>query len=142
MFRFFKELYLTMFTVGFRLRAPQRFGGGWGPIIDAGKGVLVVSLIAFLILKGIKSNIEILVGKKFSFDSSPWELAAVLALYYVNYYVLITRGHGIKFEREFTHLKQSRKVLLLASCGVLLLAAIAFSDYSRFAYFRFVYHNH
>jgi hypothetical protein len=138
MTRFFKELYLTMFTIGFRFRAPQRFGGGWGPIIDAGKGVLLVCLIAFFILKGIESYIEFHVGTRFSFDSSKWEMAAItLALYLPNYYVLVTRGHGIKFEREFTHLKKSKKVLLLVSCAVLLLATMAFCIYSDSAYQRF-----
>ena len=137
MFRFFKELYLTVFTLGFRFRAPQRFGGGWGPIIDAGKGVLAVWLIAFLILKGIESYIEIHIGTRFSFDSSLWEMASVLALYYSNYYVLVSCDHGIKFEREFTHLKKSRKVLLVTSCAVLLLVTIAFSLYARSAYQHF-----
>ena len=138
MIRFLKELYLTWFTIGFRLRAPQQLGGGWGTTIDAGKGVLLVCLIAFFILKGIESYIEIYVGTRFSFDSSQWERVAItLALYYANYYVLVTCGHGVKFEREFTHLKKSRKVLLLVSCVVLLLATIAFCIYSDSAYQRF-----
>jgi hypothetical protein len=137
-FQFLKELYLTAFTLGFRFRAPKRFGGGWGPIVDAGKGVAGVCLIAFFILMGIESYIEIHVGTRFSFNSNPWATRiAVLVLYLVNYYVLVTCGHGIKFEHEFTHLKKSRKVLLVTSCAVLLLATIAFFDYSSSAYQRF-----
>lgn len=105
--------------------------------MDAGKGVFVVSLIAFFIIEAIKQRIEILLGARFSFDSSPWDMAAVLALYFLNRYVLITRGHGIKFEREFTHLKKSRKILLLVSFAVLLLATIAFAICSDSAYRRF-----
>jgi len=138
MVRFFKQLYLTGFTVGFRLRMPERLGGGWGPIIDAGKGILVVSLIAFINLTNIADWIEIHNGTRFSFDSDPWVTkAAVLALYLMNYYVLVTRGHGIKFEREFNHLEKSRKILLLVSFGVLLLATVAFSIYSISAHQRF-----
>jgi hypothetical protein len=106
-FQFLKKVYLTGFTLGFRFRAPKCLGGGWGPIIDAGKGVAFVWLIEFLTLKGIEQSVEIHFGTRFSsFDSSPWELVTVLAIYYVNYYVLITHGYGIKFEREFTHLKK------------------------------------
>ena len=105
MIRFFKELYLTVFILGFRARFPKRYGGGWGPIIDAGKGVGFLWLIEFFILKGIESYVEIHVGTRFSFDSTQWERAIItLALYLPNYYILVTRGHGIKFEREFTHL--------------------------------------
>jgi hypothetical protein len=136
-FQFLKELYLTGVALGFRFRAPQQLGGGWGPIIDTGKGVLIVSLIVFLILKGIESCVEIHVGTRFSFDSSPWELASVLALYYANYYLLVSRGYGIKFEREFTHLKKSRKVHLVVSCVVVVLATIVFTDYSRSACQRY-----
>ena len=44
MFRFFKELYLTLFTVGFRFRQPKQLGGGWGPFIDSIKALLIVSI--------------------------------------------------------------------------------------------------
>ncbi len=137
MIRFLKELYLTGFTLGFRFR----IAGGWGrwvpslgPIMDAGKGVFFVWVIMFLILEGIKSYIEIHVGTQVN---SPWEFAAVMALYFANHYILVTRGHGIKFEREFDNLEKNRKNLLLASCGVMGLATIAFSIYLGFAYQRF-----
>jgi hypothetical protein len=137
MISFFKELYLTVFTIGFRLRMPERYGGGWGPVIDAGKGILIVSLIAFFILEGIKCNIEVFVGKRFSFDSSLWEKAGIIVLYFVNRYVLITRGHGLKFERAFTHFKKTKKIHLLVSFAVLLLVTMAFAIYSDIAYRRF-----
>jgi hypothetical protein len=135
---FFKELYLTVFTLGFRFRVPERYGGGWGPIVDAGKGVGLVWFVEFLILKGIEAYIEIHVGRRFSFDSSQWEKVAItLALYLPNYYILVTRGHGIKFERAFTELNKSRKVNLLVSCAVLLLTTVVFSNYSDSGYRRF-----
>jgi hypothetical protein len=131
MIRFFRDLYLTFFTVGFRARAPQELGGGWGPIVDAGKGVVVVCLIELLILKGLTSCIKAVVGTGLFFDSSEWKiLATSLALYVLNYYMLVKCGYGIKFEREFTDLKRSRKFLLLASCAMLFLGSIAFAIYS------------
>jgi hypothetical protein len=137
-FQFLKELYLTAFTLGFRFRAPKRFGGGWGPIVDTGKGVGFVSIIELVILTDLQGWIEFLVGTRSSFDSDRWATWAIaLAFYLANYYILVTRGHGIKFEREFTHLKKSRKILLVTSCAVLLLATIAFSICSIPAYQRF-----
>jgi hypothetical protein len=72
------------------------------------------------------------------FNSSWWASAVItLAFYLPNYYVLVIRGHGITFEREFAHLDKSRKVLLLVSCAVLLLATIMLTIYSVSAYQRF-----
>ena len=65
MFRFFKELHLTGFTIGFRFKAPQQLGGGWGPVVDAGKGVAGICLILFFVLRGIESYIEIYFGTRF-----------------------------------------------------------------------------
>jgi len=140
MIQFLKELYLTVFALGYK----SGIAGGWqrmnrrfGIIMDIGKGVLLVWLIEFFILKGIESYIEIRVGTKFSFDSSLWaKIAISFAIYYANYYVLVTRGHGIKFESEFNNLKKTRKVLLVVSFVVLLLATIALtvcsvSDYQH-----------
>jgi len=135
MIQFIKELYLTAFLIGFRIRVPQRFRGGLAPSIDVGKGVLVASLIMFFILKGIEGYIEILVGTIFSFDSEHWEMAVItLALYLPNYYVLVTRGYGVTFDREFTAFKRSKKVILVASCVGLMLASVVFCGYSDSAY--------
>ena len=133
MFRFFKELYLTAFVLGFRVS-----GSSWTPGLNAGKGVAGVTLIEALILMGIEEWIEILVGTRFSFNSSPWALRiASLVLYFVNYYILVTRSHGIKFEGEFNNLKKSRKAILLVSCVVMILAAITVIICSVSAYHRF-----
>jgi hypothetical protein len=139
MIRFLKELYLTGFTLGFRARMPEKLGGGWGPVIDAGKGVAILSLIILINLTNIRGWIEIYIGTRFSFDSSRWaQWAIALIFFYANYYVLVTRGHGIKFEREeFKSLKISRKVLLIMSFTALLLATIIFSIYSVSTYQRF-----
>jgi hypothetical protein len=134
MLRFLKELYLTMFTLGFRFR----IGDGLGPTMDAGKGVLLICVIILFIFNGIKSYIEIYVGTRFNFDSALWERAAIiLAIYLPNNYILDTCGHGIKFEREFTNLKKSRKVLLVMSCAMVLLATIVFGICSDSAYRHF-----
>jgi hypothetical protein len=138
MIRFLKELYLTGFTLGFRARMPEKLGGGWGPVIDAGKGVAVLSLIGLINLTNIEYWFDICIGTRFTFDSNRWEQGAVFAAAFIaNYYILVARGYGIRFEREFKNLKKSRKVLLVVSCAVLLLADIMFSIYSDSTYRRF-----
>src|ERR1035437_9100673 len=107
MFRFFKELYLTGFTISFRLG-----GGSWTPRINAWKGVTGVTLIEGAILMGIASWIEMLVGTKLFFNVGPWAIRiAAVALFFANDYVLVTRGHGIRYEHGFNNLEKSRKAL-------------------------------
>jgi hypothetical protein len=133
MFRFFKELYLTGFTLGFRVS-----GSSWWPSMNAGKGVLGFAVIEWIMLVVIAVWIDIYLGTKFFFGVDRWTIRIVcVALYFANYYVLVARGHGIKFEREFPHLEKSRKNLLLVSCAVLLLATVAFLIFSVSAYHRF-----
>jgi hypothetical protein len=141
MTRFLKELYLTGFTIGFRLRFPQKYGGGWGAKMDAGKGVLIVSIIMLLILKGAELYLEIFIGKQFSFDSSIWAKIAILLLYFANYYPLIIRGYGIKFEREFNELEKARRTLLVISFGAFVLGSITLTIFSNSAYQHFFHLN-
>lgn len=120
-----------MFALGFRFA-----GNRWSYPSNLGKGIAGVTLIEGLILMVIASWIEIYLGTRFHFN--PWPIRiAYLALCLPNYYILVTRGHGITFEREFSHLEKSRKNLLLASCGVMVLAIIAFMIFSVSAYHRF-----
>jgi ABC-type transport system involved in cytochrome c biogenesis permease subunit len=106
--------------------------------MNAGKGVAGVTVIEGFILMSIEVWIEMYFGTRFLLSASKWAIGiAFLALYYSNYYVLVSRGHGITFEREFTTLEKSRKVLLVASFVVLVLATIAVMIFSVSAYHRF-----
>lgn len=140
MFRFLRDVYLTAFTLAFRFRAPPKYGGGWGPVFDAGKGAVFVSLILALSAVGIEQYVQILIRKRF-FDSYRSDTVLAVAffffLYFANYYVLITRRHGIEFERAFSHFRKSRKVLLTITCALLVLAWAWFITQSRSAYFTF-----
>jgi hypothetical protein len=133
MFRFLKELYLTGFTLGFKF-AHER----WTPLINLGKGVAGVTLFEAFIFMEIAVWIAIYFGMKSFFDADKWTIGAIfMALCAANHYILVIRGHGIKFEREFSNLEKSKKSRLLASCAVLMLANFVFFIYSVSAYHRF-----
>jgi len=133
MFRFLKEIYLTGFAIIFRISRAKDIA------YRAGAAIIILTLIEWFNLVNISLCVEMLVGKKLLPQfSKPEVLIAGFALFLINQYILFTRGHGIKFEREFDHLKKSRKILLVTSCVVLLLATIAFSIYSTSAYHRFL----
>jgi hypothetical protein len=141
MIRFLKELYLAGFALAFRFRLSGR-RGRWNPslepIMDAGRGVFLISIILLVILTNIEGWIEIFIGTRFSFHSNRWATGAIaLAFFFVNYYILVIRAHGLKYEREFTHLEKSRKVLLQVSWTIVVLATIVFSIYSISAYQHF-----
>ena len=139
MIRLLKELYFAMFTFGFRCRAPQKLGGGWGPEVDGIKGAAVPGFTMYVIYSNVLSWFEISVGRIFYIDSSRWiENTVGMAFFFANYYFLVIRGHGIKFEREFTHLKKLRKVLLLVGCALILLATVVFATYTHNPYLHFL----
>jgi len=137
MIQFFKEIYLTAFSILFKIPG----GNTKGKIAGA---VTLITLIEWLILAGIASWIDIFTGTRFLLSDANSLISSklivvvlLLALGSVNNRVLVTRGHGIKFEREFNNLKKSRKNLLIASCVTLSLTAIAFFIRSRLAYRHF-----
>ena len=131
MIRFLKEIYLTAFTLLFRIPGGNTSGKIWGAIgiIQVIEGITLVNIVFW---------IEILTGTRFLIFSKLACVILALALYYPNNHVLVTRGHGIKFEREFDNLKKSRKILLVMGCAVVLLAIIMFSVYSFHAYRNFI----
>lgn len=87
---------------------------------------------------GIVAWIEIYLGTRFVLSAGKWVGVIVyIVLFVPNYYFLIVRGHGIRFEREFSTLEKPRKNLLLASCAVTALATIAFMILSVYFYHQF-----
>ena len=142
MIQFFKELYLAGFAVLFRV---PRWGNTRTKI---GRAVTGVALIEWLILAGISSWIDIFIGTRFLLgDSNSLTLSKLIflilffALYFANYRILVTHGHGVEFEHEFKNLEKSKKILLMMSCVLLLVAGIAFFLYSRLAYRHFFHIN-
>jgi hypothetical protein len=131
MIRLFKELYLTGFTLLFRIP-------GGTHLTKVGQSIAVLTLIEWLFLAGISSWIDMFIGKRLLMNfTKPVIVIAFFALFLANQYFLFIRGHGIKFEHEFTHLKKSKRVFLQISCVLLVLATIAFFICSRLAYRRF-----
>jgi hypothetical protein len=137
MIRFLKEIYLTGFTLLFRLSRAKKI------TYKAGGAMTIITLIETFNLLNISLCIEMFVGKQIvPRFSEPEVVLAFLALGFLNLYALFfcgfTFSHGIKFEREFDNLKKSRKILLVTSCVVLLLATIVFSIYSISAHRHFI----
>jgi hypothetical protein len=137
MFRFFKDIYFTAFTILYKIP-----GGTHSS--KSGTSVAAIAVIEWLFFAGIASWIDIFIGKRLlltdanSLASSKLVIVIIfIALGLVNYRILVIHGHGIKFEREFNNLKKSKRVFLLVSCVLLALVTIAFFICSRIAYRRF-----
>jgi uncharacterized membrane protein len=57
----------------------------------------------------------------------PLAYLAYFALGIANYYFLIIRGHGLKFDREFKHFDRSKKIrLVISSLVAVILAVLVF----------------
>ena len=141
MINLLKELYLTVFTLGFRLGKKggwDRISMGLGLILNMGNGVLLISLIIIFSLSGIRQCIEIHEKNIIKIDPS-WELCSVVAIYYVNFYILVTSGYGTRFEREFDNIEKRKKKLLLISGILLVVATMVFVSWVRSVHQRLFY---
>jgi hypothetical protein len=137
MIRFLKEIYLTGFTILFKLSRAKKI------TYRAGGAMTIITLIESFNLTNISSWIDIFAGKQIAPRlSEPEYILVFLVLAYLNLYVLIVCGftfsHGLPFEHEFNNLKKSRKIALVTSCVVLLLDTIVFSIYSISAHRHFI----
>jgi hypothetical protein len=134
MLRLLKEIYLTAFTIFFRVG-----GADWTPSINGWRSVVCITLIEWFVLLGIGSWVDMFIGTQFLLNLSKWGIRiAFLVLCFVNYYVLVACSQGVEFEREFSHLKKSRKVLLVTSSVAIMLAAIVFFIYSAIVHRHFL----
>lgn len=141
MIRFLKELYLAEFTAFFKAWSNSRWSSSWKPSLSlkAGIGVAGVSLLIALTLIGISMWIEIIMGKRVIVPhiSKLTVWIASLVVYLANYYALVIRGHGIRFEREFNNLEKSKQIFWRVGCWVMELATLIFFIYSGYAYQHF-----
>ena len=124
MFRLFKEIYLTAFTVFFRISA-------WGPKTSVGVSIASIAMIESCILIGAVACADVLTRTDYLRLFPKWTVTVlVLFLFVLNHYCLVTRRSGIEFEHEFTHFKRSKKIQLVAVCATFVLAAGVFVVYS------------
>ena len=133
MSRFFKEIYLTGFTLLFRISRAKDIA------YKVGGACSIITLVEWFNLVNILSWIDILAGKEISPRfSEPEALLAGFVLFCINVYALFSLRYGINFERKFDQLEKTRRSLLVAICVVLLLATIVFSVYSTSAHRHFI----
>src|SRR5271165_784750 len=132
--QFVDEVYLTTFTIFFRVGAHS-----WTPGINRGKGVAGVTCIQAIVVLSIASWIDILAGSRFLLNSSKWATwLAYLVLCLPNYYALVVRHHGTAFESKFSSLNQARKFVLVVSSVLAMMATLGIFIWSAHAHRRFV----
>lgn len=134
MIRFAINIYLTAFTMCFRAG-----GSAWSSNINIWKGVTGVALIESAFVLGTAASVSVFFDKNVLPNMS--KLAVIISFLFLcatNYYLLVLRGDGIRFEREFDNHEKSMRLLLQASCVAVILGAMAFFVYSGIAYRRFL----
>ena len=137
MIKYLKEIYFTLFVLFYRTPA-------WGSLRSKnrrnGRAVTGVTLIEWFILLGVGSWISIYFRSRYLFGFS---IVAILILFamlaFANYHFLVIRGHGADFDRDFAHLKKTKKVFLITCYLALIFTTIADFFYSVSVYQR-VFH--
>jgi hypothetical protein len=88
---------------------------------------------------GVEMWFEILMGEQsLSLYLAHWYgWIATFVIFLMNYYILVVRGHGIRFEREFNNLPKSKQKFLRISCWTMEIATAAFVICSIYAYRHF-----
>jgi hypothetical protein len=130
MIRFIKEVYLTGFTIMFKISRAREIK------YKAGSAIAVVALVESFALMGIQWHVEILLNRRFLLPK-PAVAAAFVALALINIYILFVRGHGLKFAEEFKSLAKSRRVILATTFVIVSVATIVFGVWSAVAYRHF-----
>jgi len=109
--------------------------------MNAWKAVSGVTFLGTVLLVVIESWVDVLLRRDFLLGR--WTTGiGYFALFFANYFTLVHRGHGIRYEREFSGFKTSKKMLLLLSWAVMLLIVIGFCVYSRSVYLASSKHFH
>jgi hypothetical protein len=129
--QFIKEIYLTGFAIIFRHARVKQVG------YKAGSAITIIALIEGFIVIGILANLEIFFGGKV-FLSKPQIVVIYFTLVLLNLYILLIRGHGIKFAHNFDNLKKTRKTSLIVSCFFIAVSATMFFIYSAISFRHYV----
>lgn len=131
---YLKEVYLTLFVVFYRV-----FANAWTPGINAWKGVGGVTVLEALVIISASSSLNLSLGAQAVEGIEKWMIVlGTVALFFANYFVLIARSHGLRFEREFADLDRSKKTALIATTAVVLIAILAAFIVSGVAHRRMV----
>jgi glucan phosphoethanolaminetransferase (alkaline phosphatase superfamily) len=136
MFDLLKEIYFTGFVLSFRLG-----GGSWTRPINAVRGVCGVTLVELAIVIGMASWMDMLFGTKCLEASKLTISIACFALYFANYYILVTCRHGLKYEDEYNKVPRTKKLIISSCCIAITVIAIVFFVDSGIAHRRFLSKN-
>lgn len=136
--QFLKELHLTAFVIFFRF-----LRWSWTPRTKsairtcAAFSAATITLIEFWFLIAAGGWLE----ARFLEEIPKWAVGiAFLLLYAANCYSFVIRRQGPIYEREFTHLKKGKKILLLTTSITILLVAIAFFLYAMSVHRKLINH--
>lgn len=105
-----KQFYLSVFLIFFRIGH-----NSWSPIVNSAKGVAGVTLVQIALLAAMACWVQYFNDASSSRIPMPvfYLISAVLA--WVNYHLLVTRGDGVRYEKEFQTFPTRKKASALFS---------------------------
>lgn len=114
-----KEIYLSLFLLFYRLSL-------WKGRMKARVASICVGILEFMLVFTIWLWIQIATHEYIQLDR--WiVVASIFLIAGPGEYLLVVRGHGIAFEKQFHSFSKSKRIALyLAAIGVVLATGIAF----------------
>ncbi len=131
--QFIKEIYLTGFAILFRHARVKEIG------YKVGFSIVPITVIQWFALLGIWAYVEMFLNKNYLFKfSKAVAIIAYFVLFFINVYFLFFRKHGIKFAYEFDCIGKTRKIFLIVSWVMAVIAVIAFVIFVAVAHQHFI----
>ena len=125
LFGFFKEIYLTIFILFYRVGSSD-----WPEATNRSKGAVGVSMVAISLIVGTLDFVCTLAGKRI-IAMPKWAMYLFcFVIWLLNFYALVIRRHGLKFETEFNKFSKLKRNVLRVAGIVVFLGSIGFLIYS------------
>ena len=110
------------------------------PETNAGMAVAFLTLVECFAILGIACWVDILLGTKILAEFPKWAVFIfILILCAPNYYVLVSKGSGAAFAKEFAHFGKYKRWSLLLICAMTMVAIFLFFLYSATTHRRMFY---
>jgi hypothetical protein len=123
-----KEVYLSVFVLFFRIGR-----NSWSFATNAAKGAAGITWLQFMLLIALTAWLYYFTGnRRLVSVSNPVLLALFGVTYLINYYILVAREAGTRFESAFTTLGHRHRFVLVAASVAFVLFSFGLALFSGY----------
>ena len=126
--KWFTDIYLSVFVLFFRIGQ-----NSWSPMTNTAKAVGGVTWLQFTFLVGLIAWLYYFTGDRLLLSMSrPTGYILFGIIYLLNYYLLVTRHAGTRFELDFRVFAYRRRFTLLTASIALVIICFGFALFSAY----------